>query len=364
METRLSKNAINLGAEKFLNEKALLALGWEPVPSIDGSKCESWTDVISEMKQNGLGYYVNKTWVNQPIVVKNQQLFKINGNFVKAITECRSADSIVAMMQQKWKICKRERFYGSIKSHDTEFTKESNAWSFNVQGLAKYSIPESLTITKLDGIIAFGNWFTAGHIETGGDDSITHTPVGRKLMLIEKRGNVSRYIESLMTSVKFLVNFLSKPPPKSVKHRVWFYFTDPLSLMMQPALCAHAVVTLSSGPSMVAGFEGKMECDLLRREQVIQYYSTGLGRERKNALLNMCTDKQICKKLKKLGMSKTALMEHMECFESDETPRLRKVQKVPKVPMRKRKMLFLGRVRRKLERVEVSRKGFRFLLSS
>ena len=198
METRLSKYAINLGVEKFLNEKALLALGWEPVPSIDGSKCESWTDVISEMKQNGLGYYVNKTWVNRPIVVKNQQLFKINGNFVKAITECRSADSIVAMMQQKWKIRKRERFYGSIKSHDTEFTKESNAWSFNVQGLAKYSIPESLTITKLDGNIAFGNWFTAGHIETGGDDSITHTPVGRKLMLIAKRGIVSRYIESLI----------------------------------------------------------------------------------------------------------------------------------------------------------------------
>ena len=87
METRLSKNAINLGVEKFLNEKALLALGWEPVPSIDGSKCESWTDIISEMKQNGLGFCMDKTWVNQRIVVKNQQLFKINENFVKAITE-------------------------------------------------------------------------------------------------------------------------------------------------------------------------------------------------------------------------------------------------------------------------------------
>ena len=84
------------------------------------------------------------------------------------------------MMRQKRKIRKRERFYGSIKRHDTEFMKKSKAWSFNVQGLAKYSSPESLTITKFDGIIAFGNWFTAGHIETGGDDSITHTPVGSK----------------------------------------------------------------------------------------------------------------------------------------------------------------------------------------
>ena len=229
-------------------------MGWELVSTTDGTKCESWTDVISENNQNGLGYCVDKTWVNQPIVIRNQQLFKISENFVRAITEYRSADSIVAMMLQNWKIHKRERFYGSIKSHDTEFTKESNAWFFNVHGLAKYSIPESLTITKLDGIIAFGNWVTAGHIETGGDDSITHTPVGRKLMVITKRGNVSWYIETLMTSVKFLVNFLSKPPPISVKHRDWFYFTDPLSLLVQPALCAHAVVTLSSGPSMVAGF--------------------------------------------------------------------------------------------------------------
>ena len=33
-----------------------------------------------------------------------------------------------------------------------------------------------------------------------------------------------------------------------------------------------------------------------------------------------------------MGKSKTALMKHMECFESDETPRLREIQKVPKVP--------------------------------
>ena len=112
---------------------------------------------MSEMKQNGLGYCVDKTWVNEPIFIKNQQLFKMNENFVKAIPDCRSANGIVYMMLQKWKIRKRERFYDSIKNHETEFTKDSNDWSFNVQGLAKYSSPESLIITKLDGIIAFGN---------------------------------------------------------------------------------------------------------------------------------------------------------------------------------------------------------------
>ena len=80
-----------------------------------------------------------------------------------------------------------------------------------------------------------------------------------------------------------------------MKHRVWFYFTDPLPLMVQPVLCAHAVVTSSSGLSMVAGCEGKMECALLRREQVIQYYATGLGSERKTTLLNMCTDNKLVK---------------------------------------------------------------------
>ena len=40
-------------------------------------------------------------------------------------------------------------------------------------------VSEALTLTKLDGIMSYGPWFNAKHIETGSDDSITHVPVGK-----------------------------------------------------------------------------------------------------------------------------------------------------------------------------------------
>ena len=47
--------------------------------------------------------------------------------------------------------------------------------------------PEAITMTKLDGIMAYGIWFSSGRIETGGDDSITHVPIGGKTMMTSKR---------------------------------------------------------------------------------------------------------------------------------------------------------------------------------
>ena len=51
----------------------------------------------------------------------------------------------------------------------------------SVNGLVNYSVPNSLKETKIDGIIQFTNWITDGHIETGGDDSISVTLLDEKL---------------------------------------------------------------------------------------------------------------------------------------------------------------------------------------
>ena len=46
-----------------------------------------------------------------------------------------------------------------------------------------------------------------------------------------------------------------------------FYVTTPTSLMIQPGLCAHTVITLSEGPAIVAGFEAKLVEDDLRQDK-------------------------------------------------------------------------------------------------
>ena len=131
-------------------------------------------------------------------------------------------------------IISKQQLYGRIESHDVTTNMKANAYSSNLEGLVGMEMPKCLTLTKLDGIISYGRWFTAGHIETGGDDSITFVPVGKKLMLIAKRGRASRRLESLFTSKKALVDCLSKPPSKLMRRSVKFLFTDCTSLKIQP----------------------------------------------------------------------------------------------------------------------------------
>ena len=83
-----------------------------------------------------------------------------------------------------------------------------------------------------------------------------------------ERGYHSRLLEKLLQSTKALVNFLLKGPSTSaVRNKVRFYVTTPTSLMIQPGLCAHTVITLSEGPAIVAGFEAKLVEDDLRQDK-------------------------------------------------------------------------------------------------
>ena len=54
---------------------------------------------------------------------------------------------------------------------------------------------------------------------------------------------------------------------------------------------------------------------------------------------------------------KTALFEHLECLQHDKAPKLKTAREVMRVPKRKKRMLFLGRVRRKYEQKVAKRKS-------
>ena len=264
---------------------------------------------------------------------------------------------LVLNVRKKWKLNGSHRIYGPISSLDSEYSKTSNAWSFYADSLCRYSFPNTLELTKIDGICSIGKWVTAGHVETGGDDSITHVPVRKQLMVIAKRDKASRRVESLLTSAKAVVELLSKPPSALWKQTLKFYISDPYSLMIQPALCAHAVITVNEGPPLVVGFEGKMDAGIYRRSQVLQYYSTGLGRERRTVVLQNYSDPQALSKLRAIKRSKTSLHEHLECLQCDQKPKQKPYDKLIKLSKRKKRMLFLGRVKNKYEKKAKKRKG-------
>ena len=188
---------------------------------------------MEKLEQQISSKTVSGDWCDEPIVIKNQPLFRVDPLF------CEKLSSITTRLRfiinfGKNLIISKQQLYGRIESHDVTTNMKANAYSSNLEGLVGMEMLKCLTLTNLDGIISYGRWFTAGHIETGGDDSITFVPVGKKLMLIAKRGRASRRLESLFTSKKALVDCLSKPPSKLMRRSVKFLFTDCTSLKIQP----------------------------------------------------------------------------------------------------------------------------------
>ena len=166
--------------------------------------------------------------------------------------------------------------------------------------------------------MSHGPWYTAGHIETGEDDSITYVPIGKKLLFIAKRGKPSRRLEALFTSAKSLIDCLSQPPSNLMRRTVKFCLIDATSLLIQPALWAHTAINFNKGPALVVGFEGKNNKDHERRQQVLSYYSSGVDQNKRKVWLDVASDKAVLKKVKSSTRRTTALQDHLECLQYTE----------------------------------------------
>ena len=66
-----------------------------------------------------------------------------------------------------------------------------------------------------------------------------------------------------------------------MRRTVKFCLIDATSLMIQPALWAHTVLTFKKGPDLVVGFEGKNNKDHERRQQVLSYSSSGVDQNKR-----------------------------------------------------------------------------------
>ena len=65
--------------------------------------------------------------------------------------------------------------------------------------------------------------------------------------------------------------------------------------MIQPALCAHTVVTLGQQPSLIVRCEGNIEDDHKRRQQVLNYFSSGLDERKLAVCAEATSDKTLLK---------------------------------------------------------------------
>ena len=127
---------------------------------------------------------------------------------------------------------RESRIYEKLYRPNDEINKYSWCYSLSVEGLVKFSVPNTLQQTKIDGIAQFNSWITDGHIETGGDDSISVTLLGEKLYFICTPGTRSINFEKLIRNVNDFISFVEAGPENtSVKSNVKFYIPEPNLLL-------------------------------------------------------------------------------------------------------------------------------------
>ena len=117
-----------------------------------------------------------------------------------------------------------------------------------------------------------------------------------------------------------MIDLLSKPPAPQKKPSVKFYISDPTSLMIQAAICAHTVITFSKGPALVVGFERIINSDDNRRQQVLSYYSSAVNQNKSQVWLDVAPDKTVLGKIRDCTSQTTALQKHLECIQHDKRP--------------------------------------------
>ena len=134
-----------------------------------------------------------------------------------------------------------------------------------------------------------------------------------------------------------------------MRRTVKFCLIDAISLMIQPDLWAHTVITFNKGSAIVVAFEGKNNKNKERRQQVLSYYSPGVDQNKNEVCVDVACDKALLKKVKNRTCRTTALQEHLECLQFNRKPKkARKVQNGVRVPKGLQKMLSIGRFWQKI----------------
>ena len=171
--------SLNSFIENYANSECLEEIGWSKVPEIDCEGLSTRTEVVIRAVQK-LGRLTAGGWFTEPVVLKRQKLFSINPDFQQDVGGCRSEAQIKRLFK-KYPVDGGSRKISKMEAK-AEFAN-TVAFNLHMDGLAEYTIPDKLVKTSSDAILLTSRWYTEGHIEEGGDDSLCLTAVGKKLLL-------------------------------------------------------------------------------------------------------------------------------------------------------------------------------------
>ena len=151
-------------------------LGWTFVPELECAGLSSWADITTLAVQEGFAVHRSYNWLVQPIALRNAAVILVDDSFRKAVEKCMSKEQRGSLFR-KFPLNGGSRKITNMEEHP--YFYQSDACNLYMDNLVKFELPGGLQFTSSDAILTHGRWFTKGHIEEGGDDSVSVTPVGK-----------------------------------------------------------------------------------------------------------------------------------------------------------------------------------------
>ena len=323
-EIAMAVSKLNYLIENFGSREGLEELGWQHVPVLNCPEAKDWREIISCACRKNFGLYVdstgNSSWFQKPIAVRNANVFNLNVDFVEAVKRCRTEKDVMKIFN-KFTEAGKSRLISRLG--DKEWAPQSKAWNMRVTDLAEYSVPSNLSRHHSSGIIKLGRWHTDGHVEEGGDDSLSYTPVGLKIFLIANRRKYSQLLLKSTKTMECTVNLILNGPPKGWKENVKIFVSASDLFLAQPALCCHSVLIVSEGPAFVTGWEAMDRNDTKRSRQTLNYFATGLSAKTLRELRKEKSMSQISAIIEKKEEEEAANKRQEEQSESEAAMQLR-----------------------------------------
>ena len=182
---------INEFKHQYYDRKKLISLGWKEVETVDGRGINKLNSLKNKLTIEGKGRLVGENgWPKVPlainnkefVAIKNKEIVGLQESLVEGFRGCKDQGDVYNYVSKLKLENGDSRLYQEVGSYAG--LCNSIGWTFCVDGLMSGVSPDGFTVVRRDAIVRWNEWWTAAHVEIGGNDSVSKTPCGEKLFLI------------------------------------------------------------------------------------------------------------------------------------------------------------------------------------
>ena len=177
----------------FEDEEYWKRKGWTMTEKVDGKGLKSWEDVCRKLQGEGRGGFVKDGRLCYVLEVTDQELFKFNKDFLKKVAGVSYYDELVTEWKRRGNGKKCTKGVGVIEKEDL-FCADGRAFNFPVDHLCRFQLPERFNLSGVAAMFGTSRWFTNGHVEICGDDSIACTVLGFKVFVYATSIRATRWL--------------------------------------------------------------------------------------------------------------------------------------------------------------------------